>query len=739
MAPNAVGPQIDEELDEQPPSGGHHDPVPLIKLELRNVTYSPLTKTTNTSRSRTQTENNRTTVLHDVSTSICPFQVSAWMGPSGSGKTSLLTVAAGLLPEHEQQSKNNNRDTALSPESRILVNGERVGINGSRPIPKRLVGVVWQDDLLLSNLTVFENVFYAARLKTAESVSDDQVRHLVMETLQDLDLARVRDSVVGNPLLSAAQRGISGGERKRVAVASELVLRPSLLFLDEPTSGLDATTALALMQTLKALATTQGHSIVAVIHQPRTTIFNSCIDSLLLLSRGRVIYNGAPKGVRGYLESLTKETIVDKSESDEYTGNDGPKQPVVTPLPPETGIADWIMDTIKADEQNVQKQQPPNRKEGNVVLSLGDYWQRYLAKSDNAANKFSYEEDEGKDTIVEPIKMRRAASDSSLLLDEWSPSKDTPQQLSTLEELSALPKFNTSFAMQFNLLTHRTLKQQRGERLTAMALVLQVTYIFFTALFWWRMPDNTDFIYQRNSLFFFMVISQSNSVVTTAVNVFSTERTLLKRERAKKMYRVLSYFLAKTVSDLTNNVLLPVFYTMVVYWMANLRPSVTAFCKFSLTYYLIFSTAQSMGLAISIAIPRIQLALVLAPPVTLFFSIMGGFYIPLDNMHPGIAWATWLSFCRYGYAALLINEYAGRTIPCSDEYDEQGNTSSVSELVAARTGSVDSCPVAGEDVLEAMGIRGTAVENFWFNIGMLIILQMSFRGVSYWLLRKSKN
>eukprot|EP00522_Entomoneis_paludosa_P017210 CAMPEP_0172445160 /NCGR_PEP_ID=MMETSP1065-20121228/5083_1 /TAXON_ID=265537 /ORGANISM="Amphiprora paludosa, Strain CCMP125" /LENGTH=748 /DNA_ID=CAMNT_0013195957 /DNA_START=16 /DNA_END=2262 /DNA_ORIENTATION=- len=727
-------------------SDDHHDPVPLIHLELQNVTYSPRTQNNHVGGRNKTSSQMRTTVLHNVSTTIQPYQVAAWMGPSGSGKTSLLTVAAGLTAHSDPQ--------ALSKDTRILVNGEL-----TPSIPKRLVGVVWQDDLLLSNLTVYENVWYAARLKTPQSVDDTVVQQLVRDTLQQLELERVQHSLVGNPL---AVRGISGGERKRVAVASELVLRPSLLCLDEPTSGLDATTALGLMQTLQQLAHDQGHAICVVLHQPRTTIFNSYLDSLLLLSQGRVIYHGPPQQVRPYLEQLRQHPI--NHEDEEGNENDTVGIPVVTPLPPETGIADWIMDVVKEDEQKCRQRRqeqllqdskdnkedqnviqdvdstPTNTTtmaEENAVWSLGDYWQHHLKQQEQ-------QQEEKKSSFV----MKEKEDSNDVPQDEPSQAltnstnngnKPLPRRMSTLQELSALPKFNTSFAMQFQLLTQRTLKQQRGERLTSMALVLQFTYLFFTALFWWRMPHNTDYIYQRNSLFFFMLIGQSNGVVTSAVHVFATERTLLQRERAKKMYRVASYFLAKTVSDMTNNVLLPVLYTMIVYWMANLRPTVTAYCQFSLTYYLIFSTAQSMGLALSIAIPKTQLALVLAPPITLFFMIMGGFYIPIDQMHPGIEWATWLSFCRYGYSALLINEYAGRDIPCANGGNQSPETDDLVSILAPRgSDTADNCPLAGEDVLKAMGIQGAAVENFWFNIVMLVLLQLIFRLISYWMLRRSK-
>ena len=215
-------------------------------------------------------------------------------------------------------------------------------------------------------------------------------------------------------------------------------------------------------------------------------------------------------------------------------------------------------------------------------------------------------------------------------------------------------------------------------------------------------------------------------------------------------------FLGKTASDMTNNVILPLLYCMIVYWTAGYRASAAAYAKFSLSMYLILSTAQSMGtferdyalsdrcclivgnnspnicllfpcdagLMMSVAIPSMALALVLAPPITLFFMIMGGFYIPLDDMHAGVEWLSWLSFARYGYSSLVVNEYADRMIACSDE------SASIS------IGFGEECPVPGENVLDSLGIRDIS-SDYWFNIGMIIALQLCFRVGAYALLRKS--
>jgi ABC-type multidrug transport system permease subunit len=238
------------------------------------------------------------------------------------------------------------------------------------------------------------------------------------------------------------------------------------------------------------------------------------------------------------------------------------------------------------------------------------------------------------------------------------------------------------------------------------------------------MPDTTSWVYARNSLLFFMLIAQGNGIVVGSISVFQCERALLRRERAKKLYGVFPYFLAKISSDMTNNILLPVCYGVITYWTAGLRPTFVNFLKFVLGYYLTLGSAQSMGFFISILIPNQSIAMILAPPITLFFFIIGGFYIPLSNMHVGIKWASYISFARYGYSALLVNEFEGRYIPCSDDD------------IAVSIGATDECPMPGDSVYESVGIEGIFA-NYWFNVFIVFILQVAFLTGAYGLLRRS--
>ena len=123
------------------------------------------------------------------------------------------------------------------------------------------------------------------------------------------------------------------------------------------------------------------------------------------------------------------------------------------------------------------------------------------------------------------------------------------------------------------------------------------------------------------------------------------------------MYGVLPYFIAKTLSDMTTTIVMPSFYGIIIYWMANLRPTAAAFFQFVLVFYLTVSTSQSVGLLLSVAIPNLQVSLMLAPALMIFLLILSGFYVPLDNLNPAISWASWLSFGRYGYSGLQCCQF----------------------------------------------------------------------------------
>lgn len=161
-----------------------------------------------------------------------------------------------------------------------------------------VIRFVQQDDVVHPHLTVWENILHSARVQLGGSRTDKNIQGHVQSVISSLGLAQIRDSVVGNE----QRRGISGGERKRVSIALELVASPPVLILDEPTSGLDAQAALSITKLLKKLAG-EGMTVLCVIHQPRVEIFET-LDAVLILDTGRQIYSGPTSLAKAHFEDM---------------------------------------------------------------------------------------------------------------------------------------------------------------------------------------------------------------------------------------------------------------------------------------------------------------------------------------------------------------------------------------------------------------------------------------------------
>lgn len=220
-------------------------------------------------------------ILDNLSGSVAPGQFMAIIGTSGAGKTSTLNVLADKL--------------SGNISGNVTVNGHA---RDSKAFV-RAASYVSQEDSLLPNLTVWETVSISAKLRLPASLSDEEKMKRTEAVIDDLGLSHVRNSRVGG----AMSRGLSGGERRRLSIAVELITDPALLFLDEPTSGLDATTALSISQTLARLAVDGGRTVVATIHQPRSNIFSQ-FTHLWVLSQGKTVYQGEMRNALPYFKSL---------------------------------------------------------------------------------------------------------------------------------------------------------------------------------------------------------------------------------------------------------------------------------------------------------------------------------------------------------------------------------------------------------------------------------------------------
>jgi ABC-type multidrug transport system ATPase subunit len=263
-------------------------------------------------------------ILEDISGTASEGRLLAIMGPSGAGKTSLLHVLGGMLEKRGGQ----------------VLQGRLFGRMASSS-PDHTSAFVGQNDNFHAHLSVEETLMLAASLRLPGSTRAER-RDAVDATLRQLHLTHARHTHVGND----RTRGISGGERRRLALGCELLGNPRVIFADEPTSGLDAFQAERMMSVLRDLSA-QGRTVIVTIHQPSSKVWRM-LDDVMLLSGGRTVYFGQRLACLPVLSALGHK------------------------CPPETNPAEFVLEVISVDLSS------PKREKGTSlrVQALVHEWAR---------------------------------------------------------------------------------------------------------------------------------------------------------------------------------------------------------------------------------------------------------------------------------------------------------------------------------------------------------------------------
>ncbi|KAL9959100.1 hypothetical protein ACROYT_G036183 [Oculina patagonica] len=235
----------------------------------------------------------RKKILKNVSLYFNPGELVAIMGPSGCGKTTLLDLLTGRRKQGYRR-------------GRVYINGVSMDA-GVQDWYSRKIGYVLQLAVpYYEELTVRQNLFFAAHMRLPKSMSHTRKFERVEQILAETGLTSLADTVVGG----SVGQGLSGGQKRRLCVALQMINLPSVLFLDEPTSGLDASSSLELLNHLNLVAES-GRLVILTIHQPRLEIFH-LFHKIILLYDGQVAYYGDPSMapaifLKAYIQSTTEE------------------------------------------------------------------------------------------------------------------------------------------------------------------------------------------------------------------------------------------------------------------------------------------------------------------------------------------------------------------------------------------------------------------------------------------------
>ncbi|XP_022143692.1 ABC transporter G family member 25 isoform X2 [Momordica charantia] len=511
-------------------------------------------------------------ILHGITGMVSPGEILAILGPSGSGKSTLLNALAGRL-----------QGNGLTGS--VLANGRKL----TRPVLRR-TGFVTQDDVLYPHLTVRETLIFCSLLRLPLSLSKQEKIAVAESVIAELGLGKCQDTIIGNAFI----RGVSGGERKRVSIAHEMLINPSLLILDEPTSGLDSTAAHRLVSTMAGLAH-KGKTIVTSIHQPSSRVYQT-FDSVLLLSEGRCLYYGKGSEAMSYFESIG------------FTPS--------FPMNP----ADFLLDLANGVYQvdNTSEVDKPNMKQ--TLIS-------------------SY------NTLLAP-RVKTACMESTC-------TKERETMLLSGEGKHSSKTSLLSWCNQLTILLQRNLKERKHETFNALRVFQVITAAMLAGLMWWH-SDYRD-VQDRLGLLFFISIFWGVFPSFNAVFAFPQERAIFLKERASGMYTLSSYFMARIVGDLPMELILPTIFLTVAYWMAELKPELGAFLLTLLVLLGYVLVSQGLGLALGAAIMDAKQASTIVTVAMLAFVLTGGFYV--HKVPSCMAWIKYISTTFYSYRLFINVQY----------------------------------------------------------------------------------
>ena len=581
------------------------EPVTLQWHSLSYKIYTSPKRLSLTERKLTTVpEDQQKFLLREISGSARPGEIVAIMGSSGAGKTTLLNALAGRIRIGPNDSLTGN----------VSVNGK---VRDDRW--RRTAGYVEQFDLMYGLLTVQETIQFAADFKLPSTLSHGEKRAIVDRVIDLLGLGKVRFSRIG----TEEKRGISGGEKKRVAIAVELVTFPGLLFLDEPTTGLDSTTALSLIETLRNVAKKTAMTIVLTIHQPRASIL-SLFTRVMFMSQGRLIFNGT---LQACLDHFEKEFNLI--------------------CPERENPADFIMDmlTVKpGDEESAQR-----------VASLQARWAEIESSNSGVEDDMA-----DADATVASIDATDTATNAQ---EENVPTGvivDIPQSESDSSPESHRLDWPNARIVEFGLLLKRNFMLLGRDHLTAIANLVQTIFLCLLLSFvFFQLDDSFSGVQGRLGLLFFICINVVFTTVVPLLPVFAVDRAILMRERASAMYRVLPSYSAKFVSLLPFSLFLLLLFCIPLYFIAGLTMPFDRLLVFLVVLLALRLAAMAMGLFIASISPSLQISQIIGPLLIVIFFIFGGNLANSNEITWILRWIQYISMIFYSYQALCQNEFDG--------------------------------------------------------------------------------
>ena len=500
-------------------------------------------------------------ILASLSLRFHPGTLTGVMGASGSGKSSLLNAMAARVRRSE---------AAVSGE--VLFNNAPLAPAAARAV----VGYVTQHDALLPLLTVFETLHFAARLRLPETMSAERKRTRVQVVIDELGLKERADSMIGADAGAGADggasgatasraRGVSGGEKRRVSIAQQLLTDPAVLLLDEPTSGLDAFTALNIGSTLARLAAQEGRTVVATLHQPREGLFGM-LDQFVLLAQGRIVYAGpGGEAVLAYFEARG------------------------CPCPPRTNPADCVVDAASIDLRNDKAEAATRAR----VAALIDAYAQHAAA--------------------------QAAS-------EGGGCGDAPAVVASEADVLGMARPTASLAATTPLLLRRSAQNLgRQPGVLAARLMQSVSFGVILCVFYTRISLDASSVQNRIGLLYELMALIFVGMLN-CIAVFPAERNVFYRECADGTYGTAAFLISYTALEVPGELASALVFALLLGPIAGLQSAPRQYFKLTYMVFCVVNAGESIGIAFCALFYHIGFSVTIMSVFLSIWSIMSGFF-----------------------------------------------------------------------------------------------------------------
>lgn len=633
--------------------------------------------------------------------------MTAIMGSSGAGKTTLLNFLSS------RASSSN-----LYYEGDLLLNDNKVS---SISKVKNLIGFVPQSDVVVDSFSV-EQIFrmYGTyrKKKNLEAKVD--------EVLEKLGLEHCRENIAG----SAFERGLSGGEKKRMSIGVELMSDPDILFLDEPTTGLDATTALDVIKVLKKLNVDSGMSIVAVLHQPRPEILE-LFDQVMILSEGHIVFDDHPRQISKRISKLGQPLLSFKNP------------------------AETIMEIIDTDhiKLNMSRHFELDENEAKFFSSI------ILKNRITLLNKLETKQNLSKRSLMrmatienlEKIKRRRTKSfergkqeeltQNTSIIESLITDDESDSEFSDLKKIYQRARTNNQkrngLVQFFILWYYSTLVLLRDGSRLFVIFVQQAMGIILIALVMRHLgdpEDDTIAAIQNRIGYMFMMMSYSFffGLYSDLVTVIE-QRALFVRDKNSRCYDTLPYFLARQVYIMPLFLVINMAVAYIYHQVFQLSLDPNEFVNLVIFFYFNFVGGFMCGASIGCIVGNVTDIYQNTGPfltiISLPFALVSGFYTSVTSSTAFIRYYSYLSPHKFIFQGLALNEFRNRALymdscfsylPCPDDPSKKCRT---------------KLPPSMQDRCDPLKVTDFQQNSIFYNMMAVLILCVFFRIVGYIIFR----